>query len=168
MNNLNKKLIIRIVFALLIIGIIFYSSSQPYSEQNLQPLISEKVQLPDAIVSLLSKVEFTYAGHIVSVETKGVPGFIEFFIRKGAHFSIYLVLSVFVASILHIWMKRKPLKLAALTILFVFLYACSDEWHQSFNGERTPLFQDVIIDTVGGICGVLLFLLWSRRRKQNT
>ena len=168
MNNLNKKLIIRIVFALLIIGIIFYSSSQPYSEQNLQPLISEKVQLPDAIVSLLSKVEFTYAGHIVSVETKGVPGFIEFFIRKGAHFSIYLVLSVFVASILHIWMKRKPLKLAALTILFVFLYACSDEWHQSFNGERTPLFQDVIIDTVGGIVGVLLFLLWSRRRKQNT
>ena len=122
MNNLNKKLIIRIVFALLIIGIIFYSSSQPYSEQNLQPLISEKVQLPDVIVSLLSKVEFTYAGHIVSVETKGVPGFIEFFIRKGAHFSIYLVLSVFVASILHIWMKRKPLKLAALTILFVFLY----------------------------------------------
>jgi len=164
MNNVNKKLIIRIGLALLIMGIIFYSSSQPYSKQNIQPLISEKLELPDPIVSLLSEIEFTYAGSIISVETKGVPGIIEFFIRKGAHFSVYFALAVAVASVLHIWMKKKPLKLAALTMLLVFLYACSDEWHQSFNGERTPLFQDVMIDTVGGICGVVIFLWWSRRR----
>ena len=168
MNTVNKKLIIRFGLALLIMGIIFYSSSQPYSKQNIQPLISEKLELPDPIVSLLSEIEFTYAGSIISVETKGVPGIIEFFIRKGAHFSIYFALAVAVASVLHIWMKKKPLKLAALTMLFVFLYACSDEWHQSFNGERTPLFQDVMIDTVGGICGVVIFLWWSRGRARKT
>ncbi len=168
MNSVNKKLIIRIGLALLIMGIIFYSSSQPYSKQNIQPLISEKLELPDPIVSLLSEIEFTYAGNIISVETKGIPGIIEFFIRKGAHFSIYFALAVAVASVLHIWMKRKPLKLAALTMLFVFLYACSDEWHQSFNGERTPLFQDVMIDTVGGMFGMVIFLWWSRRRARKT
>ena len=168
MNNLTKKLIVRIGFALIIIGVIFYSSSQPYSKQNIQPLISEKLDLPEPLVSLLSKVEFTYAGQMISVETKGIPGLIEFFIRKGAHFSIYFVLAIAVASVIHLWMKKKPLKLASLTVLFVFLYACSDEWHQSFTGERTPLFQDVMIDTVGGICGVAIFLWWSRRRARKT
>ena len=168
MNHLTKQLIIRIGFTLLIMGIIFYSSSQPYSKQNIQPLISERLEIPEPIVSLLSKVEFTYAGNIVSVETKGVPGIIEFFIRKGAHFSVYFALAIAVASVIHMWMKKKPLKLAVLTTLFVFLYACSDEWHQSFTGERTPLVQDVMIDTVGGICGVAIFLWWSRRRARKT
>ena len=61
-------------------GIIFYSSSQPYSKQNIQPLISETLKLPDKIESLLSKIEFNYAGSPVSVETKGIAGVIEFFL----------------------------------------------------------------------------------------
>ena len=41
------------------------------------------------------------------------------------------------------------------TLLLVFLYASSDEFHQSFVPNRTPLFTDVLIDTAGGTLGLL-------------
>ncbi len=36
------------------------------------------------------------------------------------------------------------------SLAFVFLYACSDEFHQSFVPGRGPAFRDVLIDTSGG------------------
>jgi hypothetical protein len=39
---------------------------------------------------------------------------------------------------------------ARFTLLIVFLYAATDEFHQSFVPTRTPLVSDVFIDTVGG------------------
>ena len=42
------------------------------------------------------------------------------------------------------------------TLLLVFLYAASDEFHQSFVPTRTPLFSDVLIDTAGGAIGLLV------------
>ncbi|MFZ2371781.1 MAG: VanZ family protein, partial [Trichococcus flocculiformis] len=42
-------------------------------------------------------------------------------------------------------------------LLFVFLYASSDEFHQSFIPGRGPAFTDVLIDTAGGLTGIILF-----------
>jgi VanZ family protein len=50
---------------------------------------------------------------------------------------------------------------AGLALAGVFLYAASDEFHQSFIPGRTPLVSDVFIDTTGGAIG--LFLLWLIR-----
>lgn len=164
MNNTRKQIIYRLIALLMIVGVVFYSSSQPYSKQNIQPLLGENLNLPDSVVALLSKINFTYAGTEISVEAAGLPGFIEFFIRKGAHFGVYLVMAFILASIVRIWVQRAG-KITAITLGMVFLYACSDEWHQSFTGERTPLFQDVMIDTVGGLTGIALYFLWKRYRK---
>jgi VanZ family protein len=46
------------------------------------------------------------------------------------------------------------------TLLIVFLYAASDEYHQSFVPGRTALFSDVCIDTGGGAIGLLLALIY--------
>lgn len=41
-------------------------------------------------------------------------------------------------------------------IAFVFLYACSDEFHQYFIPGRAMAFKDVLIDTSGGITGYII------------
>ena len=164
MNSTSKKIIYRFIPLLLIIGVIFYSSAQPYSEQNIQPLLGENLKLPDSVIALLSKIHFTYAGMEVSIEALGLPAFIEFFIRKGAHFSVYFAMAFLLASIVKFWVRR-TWKWTAVTIGIVFLYACSDEWHQSFTGDRTPLFHDVMIDTAGGLAGIAVYLLCRKYKK---
>ena len=164
MNNTRKKIIYRFILLVLIAGVVFYSSSQPYSEQYIQPLLGENLRLPDSVMALLSKINFTYAGMEVSVEALGLPAFIEFFIRKGAHFSVYFAMAFVLASIMRILVKR-TLKMSVVTLGIVFLYACSDEWHQSFTGDRTPLFHDVMIDTAGGVTGIVLYWLWRKFRE---
>ena len=44
----------------------------------------------------------------------------------------------------------------------VFLYACTDEFHQRFVPGRAGLFSDVLIDTLGGFLGLALYLLAGR------
>ena len=41
----------------------------------------------------------------------------------------------------------------------VFLYACTDEFHQLFVPGRDGNFRDVIIDTSGGTLSAILFSL---------
>ncbi len=92
-------------------------------------------------------------------------------IRKCAHLTEYAVLAwLFWRAV------RQPVKqdarpwswrLAAQSVLFVALYAASDEWHQTFVPNREGCVRDVVIDTVGAVLGLALlwgYLCWHRRR----
>ena len=92
-------------------------------------------------------------------------------VRKLAHFSIYTVLG-FCASVAA--GRRRLFTLRSLgTVLFGFLYALSDEFHQSFSAGRSCEFRDVMIDTVGATLGMLISvavmgivgLIAAKRRK---
>lgn len=88
-------------------------------------------------------------------------------IRKLAHFTEYGIL-----FLLCLWplTYRKPWLRGALTaLLLTFLYACSDELHQSFIPRRVGQFSDVLIDTSGAVF-VFLSLLLLRKvfRKSNS
>jgi VanZ family protein len=63
------------------------------------------------------------------------------------------------------WRGYPGLRHNAVTIGLVFLYAGSDELHQLFVLYRTASFADVLLDTLGGVCGVIWMLLYHRRRK---
>lgn len=86
-------------------------------------------------------------------------------IRKLAHFVEYGIL-----YLLCLWPlgRRKPwLKGALLALLLTFLYACSDELHQSFIPRRVGQFSDVMIDTLGATFAFLsIWLLRSLIRKR--
>lgn len=154
--------------AILIMITIFLFSSQPYQAQNLKPEI-EGTSIANSLAERLSGVNFDYAGKEVSVHTLGKAGFIEFFIRKGAHFSIFGLLGFTLVYAINIRRPRRPLKGCILAVLASFLYACSDEFHQSLTPDRTPLFQDVLIDTTGAICGAALMALlmhWFKKRRK--
>ncbi|MEO3945509.1 VanZ family protein [Gorillibacterium sp. CAU 1737] len=151
-------------------GMIFYSSSQPYHKQNLQPEIHR--WLPDQVVeNHFSEIRFSYAGKEISVDALGAPAFVEFFIRKGAHFGAYaglaLLLSWAIAPLV-----RSRFVLLLLPVAVGLAYAASDEIHQYFTGDRTPLVQDVLIDGTGALAGVLLYTLGSiiaqARRRRRT
>jgi hypothetical protein len=56
--------------------------------------------------------------------------------------------------------KRKLLSLKSLcVIVFGFLYAFSDELHQTFSEGRSCEFRDMMIDTGGATLGMLMSLI---------
>jgi VanZ family protein len=58
--------------------------------------------------------------------------------------------------------KKWELRHGAFTLVFIFVYALSDEFHQTFVPSRTASFVDVMIDVLGGICGIFWLYWYSR------
>lgn len=166
----TKKFWIIVSFAcvLLIMGTLLKSSSQTYDEQSLVPMM-DKVLAGKPFEGALSHVSFMYAGEEVSISNLGYSKFLEFFIRKGAHFMTYFVMGAGLFAGIYLLKGRK--RLAFLVALLVpLLFAASDEIHQHFTGGRTPLVQDVILDFCGATVGTLIcFWLFRhfKKRKNN-
>lgn len=152
---------------LILIGL-FFSSATPYSDQSIvSPL--ERINWTWA-EPVLSTVDFEYAGGPVSLEAKGSVGLIEFLIRKAAHFTVFFALGALLVKAV----SRTRLH-AGLTLLFAWALANTvaifDEFHQSLTPERTPLIQDVLLDSFGAACGILLiggFLLFKKGRHKRS
>ncbi len=77
-------------------------------------------------------------------------------VRKTAHFMIYFCLG-FSVIILFQDFHALTLKDVLYTTIVVFIYACTDEIHQSFIPGRSAQFTDVLIDTLGSICASFLW-----------
>ncbi len=89
----------------------------------------------------------------------------NFLVRKVAHFSIYLLLSVCLSGAFTTYRMCTVVRVAVATGICA-LYAVSDELHQSLVAGRTPAARDVCIDTVGALAGAVVFCLcealWKR------
>lgn len=79
-------------------------------------------------------------------------------LRKVAHATVYFILALILLAVGRvIFGSRKYLLTCALTLLFCFIFAMTDEYHQTFVDGRTRQFSDVLIDTAGTCVGILLF-----------
>lgn len=78
-------------------------------------------------------------------------------VRKLAHFSEYACMGILVCCIVSPWLKQKN-RLWFITTAWVFLSAAGDELHQYFVPGRYASVKDVLLDTCGGVFGMLLFL----------
>jgi len=88
-------------------------------------------------------------------------------LRKIGHGAEYFVLSVLVLRALQNDSgERNRRRHGAITLIVVFLYALSDEWHQSFTPSREASLGDVMIDVLGGIGGIF-WMLWYQRRSRS-
>ena len=87
----------------------------------------------------------------------------EVFVRKTAHFTIYFILGLLFISNLYEY-RVIDKKSILYSIIFVFIYACSDEIHQLFIHERSGQILDVLLDTVGGSCSSYLYYLFRRKK----
>lgn len=85
-------------------------------------------------------------------------GQLNLLVRKIAHFLLYFILGFFSFASVHI-ITQKYKKSLYMGITVCSIYAILDELHQIFVPGRTPLLKDVIIDVLGGICGMLFYFL---------
>jgi VanZ family protein len=91
---------------------------------------------------------------------------VHFALRKLGHLTEYAVLAALLWRALH---NARNLR-AKMATLFVGVWvactiiAVSDEFHQSFVASRTASPYDVLIDVCGALIGILLCLMFSRRR----
>ena len=84
-----------------------------------------------------------------------------FLVRKTAHFTEYAILSSLFFLNLKSWQKPKNSTSMniLLSLIFSFLYACTDELHQIFVPGRSAQFRDVLIDTLGASFGIAITYL---------
>ena len=149
-----KKNILRIVFLILIIInslIIFGFSSQNGEESG-----------------NLSKSIITKIADILNIEDNR-ENFIdvgEKVIRKLAHFGIYTLLGIWSIGFLLTFNIKLKYQVVIASI-WGCIYALTDEFHQSFSFGRHASINDVVIDTLGVIFGLLLVLLVLKIKKKK-
>ncbi|MBR3602045.1 MAG: VanZ family protein [Lachnospiraceae bacterium] len=80
------------------------------------------------------------------------------FIRKTAHFTEFFTLAVTVAIPLYVY-KIRGIFLVILGQLLCVGVAFLDEYSQSFVFGRVPSYRDVMIDSAGAFCGILVALI---------
>lgn len=81
----------------------------------------------------------------------------QFPIRKVAHFGIYMLLGFCMLSAFEKTFKIKIWLNIVFSMISSVLYAISDEIHQNFSAGRGPSPKDVLIDSAGALCGILIF-----------
>lgn len=128
-----------ILFAVLWMGVIFYMSHQPAKISSVQS---------NNVMHIIKKVS-------KSEEVKNNIN--SFTVRKGAHMFLFCVLGILFFK--SVYNGDNILKSVFIALLLTFLYACSDEYHQTFVVGRTGQFKDVLIDFSGAFIGVLIVSL---------
>lgn len=145
--------------------ILFVSSSMTYKEQTTVPLMERLLQ-SEPFKPFLSTIHFDYAGETQSVAEVGYFKFVEFFIRKGAHVTIFFLLGLGLTQGTFMYQKNRWLHWPLVTLSCTGI-AAFDEFHQMLTGGRTPLFQDVMLDTAAAAIAVTVMWgwLWWRKRR---
>lgn len=141
-----KLNIIRGILIILLAGtfyIIFGFSSQNATQSS---GISKKVS--ETIVEITNKDKPTQ-------EKNKIIKFLEPRIRKLAHFSIYTVVGFLLMTLCFTY-KISINKKIIISLIIGFIYACSDELHQTFVVGRSGEARDVLIDTSGVFIGTLI------------
>ena len=89
---------------------------------------------------------------------------IHFAVRKAAHFTEYALMGFLAARALstssHELLRRRWI---VLVLLLIVVYACLDEYHQSYVPSRTASIFDSLIDSAGGLAGLLVYYRRSRQ-----
>ncbi len=96
--------------------------------------------------------------------------FINAPLRKVAHATVYCVMAILIILTGTILFKhRHYLALCLATIFLCFVFAMTDEYHQTFIDGRTGQMLDVIIDTAGACVGIIIastyHLAWTLGRR---
>jgi len=149
-----KKLYLCIL--ILWMGVIF-----AFSNQNAE--VSENISdgFTSKVVDVVASVK---KDESIKENKKEIIEDSRFFIRKTAHFSLYLILGILIYLNVKDVKKINPI---IISLIFCILYACSDEMHQMFINERTAKVLDVLIDTTGSLTGILLIYLFSSKKRKK-
>lgn len=146
---MGKKIILWIL-VILWAATIFFFSAQPATQSS-----KASTGFTKKIVSVLD-----VADRLSEKEIETIADNMNHFVRKSAHFCAYALLSI----LIYILLKEYGFKNIHAMIFAVSisgLYACTDEFHQTFVKGRSGEIRDVGIDTLGAAFGVTVFNVCS-------
>lgn len=155
MKKMNSKKILSWIAVIIWMVFIFSLSSQVAEQSN-----QLSTGITEVIIDAVEKVAPNANFDIIKLNN---------IIRNNAHFFTYLILGLLVINAARI-SGIKDFKSLILAILICILYAVSDEIHQFFVPSRGAELKDLIIDSIGALFGIGLYLLIFRiiaRRKTD-
>lgn len=144
--------ILFIILTILWMGVIFYFSSQTGTDS---------AQMSDPITNTTTQIIVPDYDKLPAPEKKEIYDTTSLVIRKIAHYTEYAILALLVYFSFYFFSKRKYLNYG-FSLLIAVLYAVSDEFHQSFIANRTAVFNDVLIDSLGALTMILVIALIER------
>lgn len=96
-----------------------------------------------------------YLFNLLGIDLNSLLGeIVHYIIRKAAHFTEYFILFILFYNVFK--EDKSFSKSLIYSLIGVFLYACSDEFHQLFVEGRSGKFTDVLIDTGGGLAALMV------------
>ncbi len=141
----NKKLIIKWICLIIWMSIIFILSNQPNSYKVTYDIIDNT---------------------LIKFNISGITSILNIIIRKSGHITEFLILTILFISLIKEYTNNN-IKIILSSLIFSFLYACSDEFHQSFIYMRSGVFSDVIIDLIGVIIALLFYYIFNLIKKKK-
>lgn len=153
-RKLTYKDHIYLAIPFIMMFLLYWSSSMSYETQSLKSPLQDLLS-GEPLKNFLSQFEFTYGGSVVSVTESGYFSFVEFFIRKAAHFFSFFIIGFFWVLGLRKRVNEMWLVIV-LSILLSIGYACFDEFRQVFHPGRSGMMADVILDSAGACVGITL------------
>ena len=161
---LKFKIIISWILVIIWMIIIFWLSSMDSNLSNDRSKNTINKAIETAIVTT-NKIGITDKQPSEEIKSE-VTDKLNGPLRKCMHAGVYLVLAILLINALLLSSKKVFLSII-FTILISFIYACSDEYHQTFVIGRTGKFSDVLIDTFGSILGIISYGLCNLYYKKN-
>lgn len=144
MPKKRGPLMLSIGVTLVVAGLIIWFSGQPASDSDsLSRGLAQR--LLELFLMEASAQELRYLNH---------------FLRKLAHFTLYLILGCGLTGVTSHKLRRMPMAVC-VSVLLGAIFAASDEFHQFFSEGRGPSVQDVLLDTCGVAAGSLFFALFK-------
>ena len=163
---MQKRIILGILIIIWMITIFLFSSQDGMESESTSDIITnrivneniendiEKNNYSNETTNETSAVEYDY-------EYEMYKGGVRLVVRKSAHFIIYLVGGFLLFNFFRTYniSLRNQIIYA---ILGIILYASSDEFHQLFVNGRTARVEDVLLDTLGAIVGILINIIFLK------
>ena len=159
---MNKKAIINWTLVIIWASVIFFMSSMDTNESNSK----SKTVINDIVeksVETTNELGITNKQPSESNKKKVIDKLNQP-LRKVAHASEYFIFTILII----IALKNSGLngtRLFIIAIIICFIYACTDEYHQTFVNGRTGQFSDTLIDTFGGFISCLMYTFMMKINK---
>jgi VanZ family protein len=152
-----------IVLTLIWLIIIYAMTEMPYfNGESTSTAIEKTIDKTETIRKSIVKNDNTQQPIISQPTSSRAIHHLNVFFRKSAHIIVFGILSILIYKVIDQYSYSY-----LLALLFTFLYAIFDEWHQSIVPDRTSAFKDVLFDTLGA-CIALLFLYVISRKKSRS
>lgn len=165
---MQKRIILGILIIIWMITIFLFSNQDGMESENTSDIITNRLvnETIENNIEIEENVDNTNNENInnsvnvakYNYEFEMYKGEVRLVVRKSAHFIIYLVGGFLLFNFFRTYNINLRNQII-YAILGIILYASSDEFHQLFVNGRTARVEDVLLDTLGAIVGILLNLI---------